>query len=325
MTATVQRLNRLLPQTQCRECGYDGCLPYAQALAEGSAPVNLCAPGGEAVMADIAGLLGKARIAPAKIQHHALAWIDETACIGCTACIRACPVDAIMGASKQMHTVLASECTGCGLCVAPCPVDCIYMQPTAAAHLPQARLLTADAHAAERFQAAQHAQARYENQTARKQRTEAERKQKAAAYQAKLAAHPRQPENEGNALERNQNEPNKRNEFPKKQNERNELQQNPNEPAPSQSPPKSPSLSPADLIAQAMQRAQKQSNERIVPSNHSDFRQNQIREAQQRATYRRYQRDAQYGTPAEKAAAIEWLRQHKAEQEAREAANQQAA
>jgi len=89
MTATVQRLNRLLPQTQCRECGYDGCLPYAQALAEGSAPVNLCAPGGEAVMADIAGLLGKACIAPAKIQHHALAWIDETACIGCTACISA--------------------------------------------------------------------------------------------------------------------------------------------------------------------------------------------------------------------------------------------
>ena len=126
-------------------------------------------------------------------------------------------------------------------------------------------------------------------------------------------------------MERNQNEPNKRNEFPKKQNERNELRQNPNEPNKSQHPPKSPSLSPADLIAQAMQRAQKQSNERIVPSNHSDFRQNQIREAQQRATYRRYQRDAQYGTPAEKAAAIEWLRQHKAEQEAREAANQQAA
>lgn len=321
MTATVQRLNCLLPQTQCRECGYDGCLPYAQALAEGSAPVNLCAPGGEAVMADIAGLLGKARIAPAKIQHHALAWIDETACIGCTACIRACPVDAIMGASKQMHTVLASECTGCGLCVAPCPVDCIYMQPTTARHLPQARVLTTNAHAAERFQAAQHAQARHENQIARKQRQEAERKQKAAAYQAKLAAHPRQPENEGNALERNQNEPNKRNEFPKKQNERNELRQNPNEPAPSH-PPKSPSLSPADLIAQAMQRAQKQSNERIVPSNHSDFRQTQIREAQQRATYRRYQRDAQYGTPEEKEIAIEWLRQYKLEQEAREAAKQ---
>ena len=309
---TAAQINALLPQTQCRECGFSGCLPYAQALADSQAPINLCAPGGAIVIHDLAQLLRQPEIPPAKSQSPALAWIDEAVCIGCTACIRACPVDAIMGASKQMHTVLADECTGCGLCVAPCPVDCIYMRPTAAAPLPQARVLSKDSHAAERFQAAQHAQARYENQIARKQRIEAERKQKAAAYQAKLAAHPRQPENEGN-------------EFPKKQNERNELQQNPNEPNKSQHPPKSPSLSPADLIAQAMQRAQKQSNERIVPSNHSDFRQNQIREAQQRATYRRYQRDAQYGTPAEKAAAIEWLRQHKAEQEAREAANQQAA
>ena len=276
---TAAQINALLPQTQCRECGFSGCLPYAQALADSQAPINLCAPGGAIVIHDLAQLLRQPEIPPAKSQSPALAWIDEAVCIGCTA----------------------------------------------SAPLPQARVLSKDSHAAERFQAAQHAQARYENQIARKQRIEAERKQKAAAYQAKLAAHPRQPENEGNVLERNQNEPNKRNEFPKKQNERNELQQNPNEPNKSQHPPKSPSLSPADLIAQAMQRAQKQSNERIVPSNHSDFRQNQIREAQQRATYRRYQRDAQYGTPAEKAAAIEWLRQHKAEQEAREAANQQAA
>ena len=320
---TAAQINALLPQTQCRECGFSGCLPYAQAISENQAPINLCAPGGAIVIHDLAELLGQPEIPPAKTQAPALAWIDEAICIGCTACIRACPVDAIMGASKQMHTVLADECTGCGLCVAPCPVDCIYMQPTTAKNLPQARVLTREPQAAERFQAAQHAQARYENQIARKQRIEAERKQKAAAYQAQFATPiPRQPENECNALERNQNEPNKRNEFPKKQNERNELRQNPNEPNKSQHPPKSPSLSPADLIAQAMQRAQKQSNERIVPSNHSDFRQNQIREAQQRATYRRYQRDAQYGTPAEKAAAIEWLRQHKAEQEAREAANQ---
>lgn len=325
MPTLTDQINRLLPQTQCRECGYAGCLPYAQALAEEHADIHLCKPGGEAVLHDLSRLLHRPVEHAAPPHQNVVAHIDEAVCIGCTACIRACPVDAIMGASKQMHTVLADECTGCGLCVAPCPVDCIYMRPTAAAPLPQARVLSKDSHAAERFQAAQHAQARYENQIARKQRIEAERKQKAAAYQAKLAAHPRQPENEGNALERNQNEPNKRNEFPKKQNERNELRQNPNEPNKSQHPPKSPSLSPADLIAQAMQRAQKQSNERIVPSNHSDFRQNQIREAQQRATYRRYQRDAQYGTPAEKAAAIEWLRQHKAEQEAREAANQQAA
>ena len=183
---TAAQINALLPQTQCRECGFSGCLPYAQALADSQAPINLCAPGGAIVIRDLAQLLRQPEIAPAKTQTPALAWIDEAVCIGCTACIRACPVDAIMGASKQMHTVLASECTGCGLCVAPCPVDCIYMRPTAAAPLPQARVLSKDSHAAERFQAAQHAQARYENQTARKQRTEAERKQKAAAIQCML-------------------------------------------------------------------------------------------------------------------------------------------
>ena len=277
---TAAQINALLPQTQCRECGFSGCLPYAQAISETQAPINLCAPGGAIVIHDLAELLGQPEIPPAKTQALALAWIDEAICIGCTACIRACPVDAIMGASKQMHTVLADECTGCGLCVAPCPVDCIYMQPTSAQHLPQARVLTREPQAAERFQAAQHAQARYENQIARKQRIEAERKQKAAAYQAKLTSNPTQPE-------------------------------------------KAPRFNPTDLIAQAMQRAQTQSSERIVPSNHSDFRQTQIREAQQRATYRRYQRDAQYGTPEEKEIAIEWLRQYKLEQEAREAAKQQ--
>ena len=277
---TAAQINALLPQTQCRECGFSGCLPYAQAIARCEAPINLCAPGGAIVIHDLAELLGQPEIPPAKTPAPALAWIDEAICIGCTACIRACPVDAIMGASKQMHTVLADECTGCGLCVAPCPVDCIYMQPTSAQHLPQARVLTREPQAAERFQAAQHAQARYENQIARKQRIEAERKQKAAAYQAKLTSNPTQPE-------------------------------------------KAPRFNPTDLIAQAMQRAQTQSSERIVPSNHSDFRQTQIREAQQRATYRRYQRDAQYGTPEEKEIAIEWLRQYKLEQEAREAAKQQ--
>ncbi len=320
---TATQINTLLPQTQCRECGFSGCLPYAQAISENQAPINLCAPGGAIVIHDLAELLGQPEIPPAKTQAPALAWIDEAICIGCTACIRACPVDAIMGASKQMHTVLADECTGCGLCVAPCPVDCIYMQPTAAAHLPQARLLTTDAHAAERFQAAQHAQARYENQIARKQRQEAERKQKAAAYQAQFAASAqRQPENEQSELRRNSQ--NKQNTFAQNPNEQNKNNKQsaftttPN----TQNKPTTPSLNPADLIAQAMQRAQKQSNERIVPSNHSDFRQNQIREAQQRATYRRYQRDAQYGTPEEKEIAIEWLRQYKLEQEAREAAKQ---
>ena len=143
MTASlVRRLERLLPQTQCRECGFSGCKPYAEALANGGAAVNLCAPGGEAVMRDVAALIGKPPLAPEKVQPKTLAWVDEAACIGCTACIRACPVDAVMGASKQMHTVIAAECTGCGLCVAPCPVDCIYLQPVEADFLPQARCLS---------------------------------------------------------------------------------------------------------------------------------------------------------------------------------------
>jgi len=139
MTIPIQSISRLLPQTQCRECGYEGCLPYARALSTGEAPVNLCAPGGETVMKDLADLLGKPYLAPAKTQIKAVALIDESACIGCTACIRACPVDAIMGASKLMHTVISDECTGCGLCVTPCPVDCIDMVPVSQPFLPSAR------------------------------------------------------------------------------------------------------------------------------------------------------------------------------------------
>jgi len=181
--ASVEQINRLLPQTQCRECGYDGCLPYARALAAGEAAVNLCAPGGETVMLDIAGLLDKPPVAPAKTQAKALAWIDESACIGCTACIRACPVDAIMGASKLMHTVIAEECTGCSLCVAPCPVDCIHMLPNGADYLPQSRSLSGEK-TAPRFAAAAHAQARFERHESRKAREDAERK----AYRAEREA-----------------------------------------------------------------------------------------------------------------------------------------
>ncbi|WP_308905816.1 RnfABCDGE type electron transport complex subunit B, partial [Neisseria subflava] len=139
MTIPIQSISRLLPQTQCRECGYEGCLPYARALSAGEASVNLCAPGGETVMKDLADLLGKPYLAPAKTQIKAVALIDEAVCIGCTACIRACPVDAIMGASKLMHTVISDECTGCGLCVTPCPVDCIDMVPVSQPFLPSAR------------------------------------------------------------------------------------------------------------------------------------------------------------------------------------------
>ena len=127
----VDQINALLPQTQCTKCGFDGCKPYAQALAAGSTDINRCPPGGEAGVEALAKLLDKPNkpIDPTCGEPGPLrvAVIDEQHCIGCTLCIQACPVDAIMGANKQMHTVLADWCTGCDLCLAPCPVDCIDM------------------------------------------------------------------------------------------------------------------------------------------------------------------------------------------------------
>jgi electron transport complex protein RnfB len=121
-----------LPQTQCGQCNYPGCRPYAEAIIQGEADFNQCPPGGTATIKILADILG--RQVKALNQVHGrekeshLALIDETLCIGCVKCIKACPVDAILGAAKQMHTVLAEECTGCELCVAPCPMDCISMQ-----------------------------------------------------------------------------------------------------------------------------------------------------------------------------------------------------
>jgi Na+-translocating ferredoxin:NAD+ oxidoreductase subunit B len=127
------RIDALLPQTQCGKCGYQGCRPYAQAIADGLAPINRCPPGGQDGIRAIAALLQTAEIPldTRRGQHLPLmvATIDESHCIGCTLCIQACPVDAIVGASKLMHTVIADQCTGCDLCVAACPVDCITMKP----------------------------------------------------------------------------------------------------------------------------------------------------------------------------------------------------
>jgi electron transport complex protein RnfB len=128
----VDKIDAVLPQTQCGQCGYPGCKPYATAIASGEADINLCPPGGEEGIHKLADLLGKEFVPfgeGAAPKGKSVAFIDENTCIGCTLCIQACPVDAILGAAKQMHTIIAQECTGCELCVPPCPVDCISMMP----------------------------------------------------------------------------------------------------------------------------------------------------------------------------------------------------
>ncbi len=126
----VEKIDAILPQTQCGQCGFPGCKPYATAIAKGEADINKCPPGGEEGVKKLAELLGvEVKPLDAEPKPKSVAFIDESLCIGCTLCIQACPVDAILGAAKQMHTIIESECTGCELCVAPCPVDCIAMVP----------------------------------------------------------------------------------------------------------------------------------------------------------------------------------------------------
>lgn len=130
----IDQIDAILPQTQCGQCSYPGCRPYAEAISNGEAEINRCPPGGEATIQTLADLLG---VDPMPLDPEAgevkpeklVAIIDEQTCIGCTLCIQACPVDAILGAAKQMHTIIEPECTGCELCLPPCPVDCILMVP----------------------------------------------------------------------------------------------------------------------------------------------------------------------------------------------------
>ena len=187
-------IDALLPQTQCTKCGYAGCRPYADAIAAGEAEINQCPPGGATGIAALARLLGRESLplnpANGVERPRTVAVIDEPACIGCTKCILACPVDAIVGASKRMHTVLTGECTGCELCVAPCPVDCIRMEVVE----PAGRDAEGDA----RWRAWLHDKAqlgrrRFQVRNARLAREEAARRERLAARRAAFEATPGDP------------------------------------------------------------------------------------------------------------------------------------
>jgi len=173
----IQRIDALLPQTQCGKCGHPGCKPYAEGIARGEA-INKCPPGGQETIAGLAQLLSvpvldlDARRGEAPAQ---VAYIREAECIGCTKCIQACPVDAIVGAAKLMHTIIIDECTGCDLCVAPCPVDCIEMRPTTNVLPIVGGLATNDQQRHERSLKRDRARRRFEQRNARLQREEADK------------------------------------------------------------------------------------------------------------------------------------------------------
>lgn len=183
----LQRIDALLPQTQCGKCGHPGCKPYAQGIVDGE-PINKCPPGGDETIAALAELL-KIPVLELDISRGPappqVAFIREAECIGCTKCIQACPVDAIVGAAKLMHTVLIDECTGCDLCVAPCPVDCIEMHPLPANTIPVVGGLAFDLEE-QRARAIKrdHARQRFER---RNQRLLREEQQKQAEREARAA------------------------------------------------------------------------------------------------------------------------------------------
>jgi len=175
---SIEAIDALLPQTQCGDCSYPGCLPYAEAIQKGEAALDLCLPGGVRVLREL-GKLAQQDVSAleasmaAREKPKTLAIIREDECIGCTKCIQACPVDAIFGASKQMHTIVASECTGCTLCVEPCPMDCIDMISVA-----------------DQSYDSDHARQRFQNRTARLEREQQELR---AKHQTKVLSKENDP------------------------------------------------------------------------------------------------------------------------------------
>ena len=193
LLAMADRIDDILPQTQCGKCGYPGCRPYAEAIANQEADINKCPPGGEQGIRELASLLGvafKPFGADVVLKPPAVAFIDENLCIGCTLCLQACPVDAISGASKLMHTIIAPLCTGCELCVAPCPVDCIGMLP-----LPQ-QILTRD----EKHAAANAARERYRFRLGRIERDKRKKGERLAQKEQAAAKPVAAPKTDAQAL-----------------------------------------------------------------------------------------------------------------------------
>lgn len=206
----IQSINALLPQTQCGKCGHPGCLPYAQGIAQGEA-INKCPPGGDETIAGLAHLLDLPVLNLDLERGHAppqVAFIREAECIGCTKCIQACPVDAIVGAAKFMHTVIVDECTGCDLCVAPCPVDCIDMLPISAGQtsLPSSNVIAITGDLAQTPQERQtrnrkrdHARQRFESRNARLRRADERRQAERLARAQKPSVAPALPQSPSEA------------------------------------------------------------------------------------------------------------------------------
>lgn len=270
---TLHQIEALLPQTQCGQCGFAGCAPYAEALVKQEAQINLCPPGGRDTIKALAQLLAQPLLEPADpLKTDAakvLAVIDEQECIGCTACIKACPVDAIVGATKFMHDVIALECTGCGLCVPPCPVDCIDLVEVADAFLPRVSI---DAQITSQ-QAAAHAKERFELRNLRLEKLE--RRKQAERIAKREAMHKAKAEKE---------------------------QQQ-------QAATAKPAFDPFALIAKASANAQAQ--KKVEVKNQSEHVEEQIQAAIDAAAIRQAVRDIEFGSESEKQAAIQLLRQQK--------------